>query len=472
MPLKVEGDPGYESMVGCPAVSETLPLIAGPHLDIRKPMRRAELRSGAGGPGWKKVRSALVLLFWLGWLAMLAAAVAVIVASPRQEAPSQRWWRREVFFRLRPALLLGVQDTGSCALTRVADRLPYLRSLGVGVLVLEGLFMQDVSPLNLTDTDQNLGTSSQLHQLIADGHQTGVRVILDLCELHIFNRTEFSNETDASVYFQNFLRHWLQQGVSGFEVCVPNQAFSEKTLGDWTELVEAFSTEDSEWIMVVKQTGASSPGLRVLESNSSLVDVLLYQPLVSTPTHPLTAAQLAHITETWLKTPQADWMSLTVDGVTAVNLKRVILVLMMTLPGTPVITYGAEISPTTDEERRWRVLFRSLSRVRTREEALLFGSFTFLPVNGTSLSSAPTNSTATPPLAFLRSWGCVHFLVLLNFGSETVVLDPNWAPSLPEAGVFVTSTGLNHFGPVSLRSIILLPCEAIVIKLFQANSRV
>ncbi|KAL0173960.1 hypothetical protein M9458_029928, partial [Cirrhinus mrigala] len=71
---------------------------------------------------------------------------------------------------------------------------------------------------------------------------------------------------------------------------------------------------------------------------------------------------------------------------------------------------------------------------RAREEALHFGRFTFLSFNA-SMSSSSLNSTATPPLAFLRSWGCVHFLVLFNLGSEPHILDPDWAPSLPEGGV-------------------------------------
>uniref|UniRef100_A0A4W4H4V3 Uncharacterized protein n=1 Tax=Electrophorus electricus TaxID=8005 RepID=A0A4W4H4V3_ELEEL len=151
------------------------------------------------------------------------------------------------------------------------------------------------------------------------------------------------------------------------------------------------------------------------------------------------------------------------------------MVLMMTLPGTAIITCGDEISPTAvsavliksselylkypskthlsfcqENQRRWRALFRSLSRTRTHEEALLF---------------------AIRPLAYLRSWACAHFLVMLHFGSEPVSLDPDWAPSLPERGVFVTSTGLDRFGSVSLRSINLQPHEAVVIKLYEADNQ-
>lgn len=114
-------------------------------------------------------------------------------------------------------------------------------------------------------------------------------------------------------------------------------------------------------------------------------------------------------------------------------------------------------------------LFTSLSRSRAREEALLYGSFTFLPFNSSS-NSTHTSPSSPPVLAFLRSWGCVHFLILLNVGAEPHALDPAWAPSLPEAGVFVTSTGMDRLGSMTLGTLELRPHEAIVIKLFEAGS--
>lgn len=122
-----------------------------------------------------------------------------------------------------------------------------------------------------------------------------------------------------------------------------------------------------------------------------------------------------------------------------------------------------------DELRRPLALFRSLSQSRAREKALRFGSFIFLPFN-TTMSSSTLNATATPPLAFLRSWGCVHFLVVFNLGPEPHAVDREWALSLPESGVFVISTGLDRLGPVSLQSLKLQPHEAIVIKLFHTDS--
>lgn len=127
-----------------------------------------------------------------------------------------------------------------------------------------------------------------------------------------------------------------------------------------------------------------------------------------------------------------------------------------------------------DKTKRANVaLFSILSHSKAIEEALMYGSFTFLPFDASSNSSS--NSTVSPPasspplLAFLRSWGCVHFLVLLNVGAEPHFLNPAWAPNLPESGVFVASSRMNRFGTTSLHSVEVHPHEAVVLKLFKAG---
>ncbi|KAJ8385024.1 hypothetical protein AAFF_G00195540 [Aldrovandia affinis] len=508
MPLRVDGDPGYGSVAAAAATnpglagsqggSETVPLLipAAEPADRApwEPMSKEELEQAAGGGWWKKVRSRLVLLFWLGWLAMLCAAIGIIVNSPRPVAPPLQWWQRALFYRLQPALLLASDGDGSGGIEGVRDHLPYLHSLGVGALVLEGILPQDAPPSGLMQLNRTLGTITQFQQLVTDGHDAGVRILLDLCNLNLLDPSQ--SESPGSV--QKVLQFWLEQGVAGFGICDTDVAYSDQILQEWRVLVQEYSQEDNERIVVVRQLGQTVPALNDIGSavNSSLVE-LVTRPLLPSSGHPLSALEVGIAIETVLLTPQEEWPSWTVGGAVPLELQRLLMVLSMTLPGTPVINYGEEISQsqnasmnwslglkegqtdTGDDERRSRRsalgLFHSLSHSRSREEALLFGNFTFLPFSFSS-SEVFTNSSSSPPspsppfLAFLRSWGCVHFLVLLNMGPSSRALDPSWIPSLPTGGVYVTSSGMDRVGSLSLDTLSVQSQEAVVIKLFEAGS--
>lgn len=55
----------------------------------------------------------------------------------------------------------------------LCEQLPYFRSLGIGALILEGLFAKDVSPINLTATGERFGTLPQIQHLLAESNKAG-----------------------------------------------------------------------------------------------------------------------------------------------------------------------------------------------------------------------------------------------------------------------------------------------------------
>ncbi|KAJ7988932.1 hypothetical protein DPEC_G00314320 [Dallia pectoralis] len=68
--------------------SETLPLLTPePEPSNWQPLTKEELRLVAGGPGWKKVRTGFVILFGLGWLAMLCTGVFIIAGAYSCSSP-------------------------------------------------------------------------------------------------------------------------------------------------------------------------------------------------------------------------------------------------------------------------------------------------------------------------------------------------------------------------------------------------
>ncbi|XP_069004491.1 amino acid transporter heavy chain SLC3A2 [Embiotoca jacksoni] len=507
MPLNA-GDTGYGGVPG-PGLSggaggsETeLLLIPEPEPDPVqqwRPMTVEELEVTAGGPGWRKARCYLVLLFWVAWAAVLATSIAVITMSPRPVVTPLRWWQRAVFYQLQPGLFMEEQAEGPEGLNAVCERFPYLRSLGIGALILEGLFDKKASRLNLTAAGKNFGNSAQVQHLLAKSNEADLKVVLDLCELDLLGPQDVAGNPDepSNLSAARALRFWLEQGAAGFSICDTDAAYSEKSLLEWRGVFKDFSSHEEERIVVVKRT---TDVLRPLNNsrqiNVQLVDVVM-RSILPHSHHLLSDQEVSIAIETHLQTRQDIWPSWTVGGKVSRDLKKLLLVLIMTLPGSPAVRYDEELDQTqsvslkvdslrrkTDEpsdnrtdkkkKRSAVALFASLSRSRAREEALLYGSLTFLPFS-TSSNSSSSNSTfsspSSPPiLAFLRSWGCVHFLVLLNVGPELHSLDPAWAPSLPEAGVFVTSTEMDRSGTTSLYTLKLQPHEAIVIKLFEIGS--
>ncbi|XP_077579060.1 amino acid transporter heavy chain SLC3A2 [Stigmatopora nigra] len=504
MPLNV-GDNGYGSVAGpglsssgAASSSETAALIV-PELQFGdqdqgdeytwRPMSKEELEETAGGPGWRRLRCYLVVLFWLVWLAMLATAVAVILTSPRPVETPLAWWQESLFFQLQPDLFNGTSPGSSDAVEALCDQLPYLKSLGISALVLRGLWV----PLN--DTGEHPATLPHVQHLFNESNKAGFKVVLDVCEVQTAEKSEEHAQVthviiifyvyliiSVLVFSQYTLRFWLSQGVAGFLICDTDAAFTEKTLVQWRRILEEFSKEDEERIVVVKQTREALPSLKVSSQdlNVTLVDVVLKSVLPQSPRLP-SDRQVGEAIEAHLQAPEDDtWLGWMVGSKAPSDLKRLLLILLMTLPGTPVVQYdqlepaqGGNNSELADNTHTFKsrhsitALFKSLSHNRAREEALLFGTFTFLPFNKSSNAS---EDSSPPILAFLRSWGCVHFLVLLNVGPEARPLDPGWAPALPEAGVFVASSPMDRMGAVALDTLVLRPREAVVVKLFEPGS--
>ncbi|KAK2847261.1 hypothetical protein Q5P01_010260 [Channa striata] len=464
------GDTGYGGAPGgkqasSAAESEAAPLLVPePEPEPEpaqhwKPMSKPELEAAAGGPGWRKMRCYAVLLFWLLWVAMLAASVVIIVMSPHPVAAPLKWWQKSLFYRLQP----GAQTQGSGGMDAICEQLPYLRSLGIGALILEGLFEEEVFPLKVNETRERVGMLHQIQHLILESNKTGLKMVLDLCELNLLGPHDLSRNPAT---IQHALRFWLEQGAAGFAICDTDAAYSEKTLMGWRDVLKEFSSEDEERIMVVKQTRDVLPPLNTTSQNVKLVDVVMRSILPSSRHH-LPTHEVAAAIKTKLQTREEDiWPSWTIGGKASHNLKKLLLVLLMTLPGSPAVQHNYVVNQTQDGKTNSTVaLFSSLSDSRAREEALLHGSFTFLPYNTSNASSNSTLfSSSLPMLAFLRSWGCVHFLILLNVGSERHPVDAAWAPSLPEHGVIVTSTGMDRMGSTPLNTLELQPYEAVVIK--------
>lgn len=55
----------------------------------------------------------------------------------------------------------------------LCEQLPYLRSLGIGALILQGLFDKKASPLKHNATGERVGTLPQIQHLLAESNKAG-----------------------------------------------------------------------------------------------------------------------------------------------------------------------------------------------------------------------------------------------------------------------------------------------------------
>ena len=64
-------------------------------------LSKEQMAKYSNDPTWVRVRWVLFALFWIVWLSLLAAAVAIVVMSPRCAVrPKHHWWQKEVVYQV------------------------------------------------------------------------------------------------------------------------------------------------------------------------------------------------------------------------------------------------------------------------------------------------------------------------------------------------------------------------------------
>merc|ERR1711971_1239318 len=64
-------------------------------IEMGKEKAKEELMQFANDPYWVKLRWVLFILFWIIWVAMLAASVVIIIYAPKCPSPeAKQWWQK------------------------------------------------------------------------------------------------------------------------------------------------------------------------------------------------------------------------------------------------------------------------------------------------------------------------------------------------------------------------------------------
>lgn len=107
--------------------------------------------------------------------------------APSTESPA--WWRHAVIYQVYPRSFADGDGDGMGDLAGATAKLPYLRDLGVDAVWLSPFYTSpqadagyDVS--DYRDVDPLFGSLADAEQLIAEAHELGIRVVVDLVPNH------------------------------------------------------------------------------------------------------------------------------------------------------------------------------------------------------------------------------------------------------------------------------------------------
>ena len=122
----------------------------------------------------------------------------------RRESPtSQDWWRTAVIYQIYPRSFADADADGIGDLGGIRSRLSYLAALGVDAVWLSPFYPSPLADggYDITDhqgVDPRLGTLDDFDALVAEAHDLGVRVIIDIVPNHTSDQHPWFVEALAS----------------------------------------------------------------------------------------------------------------------------------------------------------------------------------------------------------------------------------------------------------------------------------
>jgi len=226
---------------------------------------KEEVMRYADEPFWKRLRVILLVMFWLGWLAMLVTAVIIIAVAPRcPPRPDHKWYQKETVYQVLPESFYDGNDDGIGDFDGLNMKMDYIDSLGIKAVWLNKIFKtsDDYSELGIMDhmeLNDKFGTTSASFQAwIKNLQKDGKKVIVDLIINQVSKEHEWfkkSAKKDGSKYEDYFI--WKKS--SG----VPNNWKTQDGNVGWTE-----DPVRGEWYY--HAFGADYPDLNL--NNTDVVD--------------------------------------------------------------------------------------------------------------------------------------------------------------------------------------------------------
>uniref|UniRef100_A0A2K6SD36 Solute carrier family 3 member 2 n=1 Tax=Saimiri boliviensis boliviensis TaxID=39432 RepID=A0A2K6SD36_SAIBB len=426
-------------------------------------LSKEELLKVASSPGWVRTRWVLLLLFWLGWLGMLAGAVVIIVRAPRcRDLPVQKWWHTGALYRIGD--LQGFQGNGAGNLAGLKGHLDYLSSLKVKGLVLGPIHKNqkdDVAGTDLLQIDPNFGSKEDFTSLLQSAKKKSIRIILDLTPNYQGENSWFSTQVDTVA-----TKVKVSVGADGWwnSDAGAGMVLSQQALQILTLLVAV--------ILRLLIAGTNSSDLQqilsLLESNKDLLLTSSYlsnSSFTGEHTKSLVTQYLNATGNRWCSWSLRLWTSSLGPFLPIFSAFQPVEAPVMLWDESNFPSISAAVSANmtvkgqSEDPGSLLSLFRRLSDQRSKERSLLHGDFH-------ALTSGPGF------FSYIRHWDQnERFLVVLNFGDVGLsaglqASDLPASASLPAKADLLLSTqpGREEGSPLELERLKLEPHEGLLLR--------
>lgn len=445
-------------------------------------LSKEELLRVAGTTGWVRTRLILLVLFWLGWVGMLAGAVVIIVQAPRcKPIPEMHWWNEGPLYQIADVNAF-TETKGLKGVEEKLDNLNQLKVKGLIIGPIHRVQADQPNTLDFTTIDPVVGNENDLNSLLEKAHKKGISIVLDLTPNYKGAEAWFTNIQTVASKFKDACASWLHKGVDGFLVSDLEKIVRSQAWPSFQPVFQTNATEGTKKTAMMGTFTWKSADRASQLLNDSGVNLLLTR----LPDLNQTGMELDQaINKLYSSHPQNSlgWstsgriLGRLTSRFPAVPI-RLYHMLLFTLPGTPVFNNGDEVAlkdgeplnaiwdlESTPEEKNEtaksvreersavRSFFKSLSDLKGKERALLHGEFISLYSSDSSF-------------AFLRLWDqSERFITVLNWADApvTVTLTHSDLPAEARVRISMDVEKLAVDSMVSLEKLELGPKQAVLL---------
>ncbi|XP_036002926.1 4F2 cell-surface antigen heavy chain-like [Fundulus heteroclitus] len=447
---------------------------------------------------WVLTHWMLLVLFWLGWVGMLAEAIVIIVQAPRcKPVPEMNWWNNGPLYQVSD---LEAFCGGMEGLEAKLEQLAQIKVKGLVLGPFHRVQRDHYYTLDFKIIDPIFGTNDILNAVLKKAEKKDISVVLDLTPNYKGSSPWFSSDNEIVMEkLKVAAQYWMGRGVNGIKV--PDMELASGFSG-WSSLSAAIhsnGTADDKKKMALMGVVDGLSAVQVSDLvNTTDVDLVL-PDLLSTKRDGVERIKAVDALSSQQRSVGwglgASKLEPLSKVATSPDLRRLYQLLLFTLPGTPVFTYGDEIGllPTNvssymmgldkvppkmiwdteesiadeaaDANRTERIdlrsWFKSLSDLRGKERSLLYGDY------------YPLESSASS-LAFLRVWDqSERYITAVNWGKEPSKLKLTLPPTASTEGVVLpkmakvklsTDANMTAESSVSLESVSLGPEKAVLLQ--------